>query len=165
MAFGDLPHALALTAVSLDGSTVELQWPTADVLAFEPSAPHAGAHPFDDQRPFQFGDGGDDHDDGLAKRSTSVDIFFERDVFDFQPVQLVQHFKEVFHRPCDPIGSPDQDNIEVATASVSHYLAEARALGLHPADPIRVLLDDVKAALGRHLPQVEELCSPTWSTA
>jgi hypothetical protein len=49
MALGDLPQALALTAVSLDGSTVELQWLTADTLALEPGAPHAGTHPLDNQ--------------------------------------------------------------------------------------------------------------------
>ena len=64
MGFGDLAQALAILAVSLDGGMVELQRITADVLAFKTGAPHAGAHPFDDQRALQLSDGADDHDEG-----------------------------------------------------------------------------------------------------
>jgi hypothetical protein len=49
VAFGDLAKALALLAVALDRSIVELQRVATDVLAFEAGAPYAGAYPFDDQ--------------------------------------------------------------------------------------------------------------------
>ena len=91
MAFGDLPDALSLTAILWDSFMVQLQWLTADVLAFEPGAPHAGAHPFDDQATFEFRDGPDDDYDGPAQRAAGVDIFPEGDVLDVQTVQLVQH--------------------------------------------------------------------------
>ena len=68
MAFCDLSDALALAAVSLDGGVVQYQWIAADMLAFEPGAPHAGAHPLDDQVAFQFSDGADDDHDSPAQR-------------------------------------------------------------------------------------------------
>ena len=82
MAFGDLAEALALAAVSLDCGVVQYQRIAADVLAFEPGAPHAGAHPLDDQVAFQFGDGADDDHDGPAQRAAGIDIFPEADVLD-----------------------------------------------------------------------------------
>jgi hypothetical protein len=48
VAFGDLAKALAMLTVSLDGSVVEDQRISADVLVFEAGAPHAGAHSLDD---------------------------------------------------------------------------------------------------------------------
>jgi hypothetical protein len=62
MTFGDLSQALAPAAVFLDIGTVQYQRLASDVLTFETSAPHAGAHPFDDQAAFKFGDGADDND-------------------------------------------------------------------------------------------------------
>jgi hypothetical protein len=59
-AFGDLSDTLALAAVVLDGSPVECQRLAADLRAFKPDAPHAGAHPLDDQAAFQLGDAADD---------------------------------------------------------------------------------------------------------
>ena len=103
MSFGDLARALPLAAVALDGSIVECQWLTADMLAFEAGAPHAGAHPLDDQVAFEFGDGADDHDDGPAQRSAGVDIFPKTDVLDPYPVQFVQDVEKVFDRPGDPV--------------------------------------------------------------
>src|ERR1035438_3141062 len=47
MPFGDLTDTLALTAVALDCGVVQDQRISTDVLAFEPGAPHAGAHPLD----------------------------------------------------------------------------------------------------------------------
>ncbi len=84
MAFGDLAEALATLTVSLDGGIIQDQWVAADVLAFETGAPHAGAHPLDDQVAFQFGDGADDDDDGPAQRAAGVDIFPEADVLDVE---------------------------------------------------------------------------------
>ena len=86
MSFGDFSDALALAAVALDSSTIQYQWIAADVLALEPGAPHAGAHPLDDQVAFQFGDGADDDHDGAAQRATGIDIFPEADVLDLEPI-------------------------------------------------------------------------------
>ena len=82
MAFGDLSKALAPLTVLLDSGTVQYQRLAADVLTFETSAPHAGAHPFDDQAAFKLGDGADDHDDGAAQRAAGIDVFPEADVLD-----------------------------------------------------------------------------------
>jgi hypothetical protein len=102
MSLGDLAKALAILPVVLDGEIIQHQRISADVLAFKTSAPHAGAHSLDDQVAFQFSDSADDDDDGPAQWATSIDIFPEADVLDFQPVQLIQHFEEVFHRSGDP---------------------------------------------------------------
>src|ERR1035438_4624882 len=86
MAFGDLSKALATLKVLLDGEIVQHQRSSADTLAFQARAPHAGAHPFNDQAAFEFGDGADDHDESPAKRAAGVDIFPERDVLDSDPI-------------------------------------------------------------------------------
>jgi hypothetical protein len=65
----------------------------------------------------------------------------------------------MLHRPGDPVGGSDQDHIEAAAAAIGHHLIKTKAARLDAADPIRVLLDDLKAALGGHLAKVEELCS------
>ena len=103
MAFRDLSQALASAAVFLDSGTVQYERLAADVLTFETSAPHAGAHPFDDQTAFKLSDGADDHDDGAAQRAAGVDVFPEADVLDTDPIQLVEHIEEVFDRPCNPV--------------------------------------------------------------
>src|SRR5664280_2820987 len=103
VALGDLPQALSLAAVSLDGGMVQLQWIAADVPAFEAGAPHAGADPLDDQIAFQFGHRADDHHDSPAQRAAGVDLLAEADVLDVEPAQLVQHVKEVLHRSGDPV--------------------------------------------------------------
>ena len=55
----------------------------------------------------------------------------EADELDVEPVQLVEHFKEVLHRTGDPIRSPDQDHIELAAACIPHQIAQSGALGLY----------------------------------
>jgi len=86
VAFCDLAKALATLAVSLDSEVVEDQRISADVLAFEPGASHAGAHPLDNQIAFELGNCADDDHDGSAQRAARVDIFPEADVLDLQPV-------------------------------------------------------------------------------
>ena len=103
-----------------DGRCVDLQ----------AGAPHAGAHSFDDQATFEFRDGPDDNYDGPAQGVGGVDIFAEADVLDLETVELVQDFKEVFDRPGDPVGGPDQDNFELAAAGIDHHLIEPRPFGL-----------------------------------
>ena len=70
MAFGDLSKALATLTVLLDGEVVQYQWSSADALAFQACAPHAGTYPLDDQAAFEFGDGADDHDESAAQRAS-----------------------------------------------------------------------------------------------
>jgi hypothetical protein len=64
VSFGDLAKTQATLTVLSDSEVVQYQRSSADSLAFEPRAPHAGTHPFDDQRAFQLSDGSDDDDDG-----------------------------------------------------------------------------------------------------
>ena len=73
MAFGDLAKALATLTILLDGGAVQYQRSSADALAVEAGAPHAGAHPLDDQDAFQLSDGADDDHDGAAQRAAGVD--------------------------------------------------------------------------------------------
>ena len=91
---------------------------TADVLAFETGAPHAGAHPFDDQVALQLSDGADDDYDGPAQRTAGVDLFPERDELDAYPVQVVEHLEEVTSGACDAIARPDQHDVEAGTAAI-----------------------------------------------
>jgi len=103
MAFSDLAKALAMLAVFLDSEVVEYQRLAPDVLAFEPCAPHAGAHSLDDQVAFKLGDFADDDNDGPAQRAACIDIFPEADVLDLEMIQFVEDIKVVFHRPGDPV--------------------------------------------------------------
>ncbi len=115
---GDLAQALAVLAIPNDSLAIQVERWTADVLAFKPGAPHAAAHPFDDQAPLELGDRADDDDDGPAQRPASVDLLAEADELDVQPVELVQHFEEVTSRAGDAIASPGHHDIETSTASV-----------------------------------------------
>src|ERR1700676_2592088 len=103
MAFGDLSKALATLTVLLDSGAVEYQRPAADVLSFQTGAPHAGAHPLDDQTAFQLSDGADDDHDGTAQRAARIDVLPEADVLNPYPIQLVEHLEEVLDGPGDPI--------------------------------------------------------------
>ncbi len=79
---GDLAQAASSLAVADDSAAIDVQWPAPDMLALELGAPHAGAHPLDDQVAFQFGDGADDDHHRPAQRSARVDIFPEADELD-----------------------------------------------------------------------------------
>jgi len=95
MAFGDLAQALPLTALAVDSLAIDGDGLPADVPAFEPGPPHAGAHPLDDQVAFKLRDRTDDDDDGPAQRAGRVDIFPEADELDVQVVERVQDFEQV----------------------------------------------------------------------
>jgi hypothetical protein len=157
VAFSDLAKALAMLAVSLDGGVVQDHGISADVLAFKASAPHAGALALEDQVTFQFGNGADDDHDGPAQRAAGIDIFPKTDVLDLEPVKLVEDIEEVFHRSGDSVRRPDQDNVELTVAGIGHHGIESRSRVLRAADSIRVLMNDIEAALGGHLAQVKEL--------
>src|ERR1019366_6410227 len=155
MAFGDLPAALATLTVLLEGEVFQHQRSPADALAFETSAPHAGAHSFDDQASFKLGDSADDHDDGASQRAAGVDIFPAADIFDSCPIQFVEHIEEVLHRTGDPVRRPDQYNVEAAAAGIGHHLIEAWPFGLCAADLVCELGDDLVPSLSSHLAEVE----------
>ena len=70
MSLGYLTKALSLATVALDSGVVQFQRIAADVPAFETGAPHAGAHPYDDQIALQLGDGADDDHDSPPQRAT-----------------------------------------------------------------------------------------------
>ena len=96
MPFSNLSQTLAMQTIPLDGCMVELQRSATDALAFEAGAPHSGAHPFDDQVAFEFGDGADDDNDSPSQRTGSVDVLSEADVLDVEAVELVEDIEEVF---------------------------------------------------------------------
>ena len=104
----------------------------ADVPAFEASAPHAGAHPFDDEVALKLCDGADDDHDGSAQRSAGVDLLAETDELDAYPVQVVEHIEEVTSGACDAIARPDQHDAEAAAAGSSHHLIETRPFPFVP---------------------------------
>ena len=157
MALRQLAQTLAPLPISQDGGAIENQRLASDVPAFELGAPHAGADPLDDQVALELGDRADDDDDGAAQRAAGVDLLAEADELDVEPVQLIEHIEEVLHRPGDPIGGPDQDDVELAAAGIAHHVIETRPLGFGSADPVGVLLDDLIAALLGHLAKVVEL--------
>ncbi len=109
--------------------------------------PHAGAHPLDDQAALQLSDGADDDHDRPTQRAGGVDLFAEADELDVQPVQLVQHLEEVLRRPGDTVTGPDQDDIELAAAGVTHHGIESRPASFRSADPVLVLFHDLIAPL------------------
>lgn len=66
VAAGQLAEAVAAAAIPKDGGVIELERAASDGTSFETGAPHAGAHPLDDQVAFQLGDGSDDDHHGAA---------------------------------------------------------------------------------------------------
>jgi len=95
--FGDPAQAVALAAITPDGGMIENQGISSDVASFETGPPHAGADPLDNKVAFQLRDGADDDGEGTAQRAAGVDLLAEADELDVEPVQLVEHFEEVFH--------------------------------------------------------------------
>ena len=141
-------------SVSLDRFTIQIQRLASDVSSFELGAPHAGADSLDDQVAFELGDGSDDDHDGTAQRPAGVDVLAEADELDAEMVQFIEHIEIVLYRPGDPVRGPDQHDVELTAASFAHQLIESWPLGLGAADAIRVLGDDLIAALGSHLAKV-----------
>jgi hypothetical protein len=52
------------------------------MAAFKAGAPHAGAHPLDDQVALELGDGADDDDQGAPQWAAGVDLLAETDELD-----------------------------------------------------------------------------------
>jgi len=97
MALRYLAKTLPVAAIAMDGFTIHGQRISSDVPALELGAPHAGAHPLDDQVAFEFGDRADDHHDGAAQRAARVDLLAEAHELDVEPAQFIKHFEEVLH--------------------------------------------------------------------
>ena len=72
---GDLAQAASGLPVTDDGATIYVQRPASDMPALELGAPHAGAHPLDDQVAFQLGDGADDDHHRPAQRAARCRYF------------------------------------------------------------------------------------------
>jgi hypothetical protein len=157
IALGQLSQAETALAILEDRFSIKNQWLAPDLPPFEPSTAHAGPDPLDDQVTFQLGDSADDDHDRPAQRTAGVDLLSEADELDVDPIQLVEDFQKMPHRTCDPIASPDQDNVELPAARIPHQIVEARPAGFNPADPVRVFSNDLEAALSGHLTQVMDL--------
>ena len=157
MALRQLTETLSALPILKDGRAIENKGLASDVAAFELCPPHAGPDPFDDQVALQFGDRSDDDDNSSAQRTSGIDLLAEADELDVEPVQLIEHLEEVLHRPGDTIGSPDQDDIELTPAAVPHQRIESGPLGFGPADPVRILFNDLIPTLLGHLTEVIEL--------
>ena len=154
---GELAKTMTTLPIIKYGGVIELERLSSDVTAFEPGAAHAGAHPLDYQAALQFCDRTDDHNNGPAQWTPSIDLLPEAYELDVQPVELVEYLKEVLHGPGDPVRRPDKNNVELAAASILHHLIEPRPPGLAPGDPVSVFRNDLVTALGSHLPEIVQL--------
>src|ERR1017187_5078225 len=141
----------------MDGGPIEDQGLPPNMPAFELGPPHPGAHSLDDQAALQLGDSPDDDPTRPAQGPAGIDRFAEADELGVQPAKLVEELEEVPHGSGDPVASPDQDNIELAAASIPHHGVEPRPAGLRATDHVGKLLDDLIAALLGHLVEVVEL--------
>ena len=157
VALRQLAETVAPLTVPQDSVAIKNKWFTSDVAAFELGPPHAGPYSLDDQVSLEFGDGPDDDHNSPAQGTSRVDLLTEADELYVEPVEFVEHFEEVPHGPGDPIGSPDQDNVETAAAGIAHHGVESRALSFGSTDSVRKLLDDLIATLLSHLTEVVEL--------
>ena len=157
MALCQLAEALTTLPIPEDRGTVEIERLASDMLAFELGPPHAGPDPFDDEAPLQLGDHPDDYDDRPAQRTAGVDLFTEADELYVQSVQLIQDFEEVLSGPGDPVASPDQDDVEPASACIPHQAIETGPARFRTGDTVRELVYDLIAALLGHLAEIKEL--------
>jgi hypothetical protein len=78
MQLGKFGKAKAAIAISEDCFAVEFETRTAEPLAFEPRATHAGANAFPDQRPFEFANRPHYDDEGTTQRTSRVQSFAHR---------------------------------------------------------------------------------------
>ena len=158
MVFGDLAQTATVLAIAEDRFAIKIKWAASDVSAFEPRPAHAGTDSLDDEIAFQFRDGTDDDNQCPAQRPAGVDLLAEADELYIDTLQFIEHFKEVLHRPGDPVRCPDQDHIEASAAGIAHQFVQPGAFGLRPGDPVCVFVDDLIAALGGHLAEIMKLC-------
>jgi len=154
---GDLAEAMSAIPFPEHRDPVDVDWPAANVAAFERGPAHAGPDSFDDEVPLQFGDRADDDDDGPAERTAGIEVLAEAHVFDVEAVEFVQHLEEVADGSSDPIRGPDQHHLETAASRVAQQLVEARPLGLGAGDAVGIFGDDLEAALVSHRAEIVKL--------
>ena len=157
VALCQLTEALTALPIPEDGDAVEVEWLASDVLAFELGPPHSRPHPLDDEAPLQLSNHPDDDDDRPAQGAAGVDLLAERDELDVEVDQFIQNLEEVLDRPGDPVGSPDQDDVEPAAASIPHQAIETGPARFRAGDPVCELVHDLISALADHLAEIEEL--------
>jgi hypothetical protein len=154
---GDLAQTEPALSIVADRSLVQFQRLAPDVAALELGAPHPGAHPLDDQRALQLGDGADDHDHGSAQGAAGVEVLAEADELDVQPVQLVEYLQEVAHRAGQSVAGPDHDDVETSAAGLGHQLVKARPANAGAAKAVIGVLggDLVTPLLGQEVEIVQ----------
>ena len=157
MVFGDLAQTATMLAIAEDRFAIKIKWAASDVSAFEPRSAHAGTDSLDNEVAFELSDGSDDDYEGAAQRAAGVDLLAEADELYIDTLQLIEHFKEVLHRPGDPVRCPDQDHIEAAAAGIAHQFVQPGAFGLRPGDAVGVFVSDLIAALISHLAEIMKL--------
>ena len=157
MRLGDLTQALAPSALLENSNPIDIEWPPADMPAFQPGAAHACPHPLDDEIPFEFCDGADDDHDGSPERAAGIEVLAEADELDVEMVEFVEHFEEVAHGPGDPVLGPDQEHLEAAAARIPKQIIETRPTSFSPGDPIGVLGNDLKTPLLGHRAEIIKL--------
>ena len=103
---------------------IDVERLAADMPAFEFGTAHPGADAFDDQ---------DRSSSAIApmittmarpSASAGIDIFAERDELDAEVTQFIEDFQIVSNRAGDAIARPDDNDIELAAASVGQELIE-----------------------------------------
>src|SRR5262252_1621951 len=103
VSLGEFAETHAAFPIAQDSRTIDLEWLASQLSAFESGAPHPAAHSLTNQTALEFGNQGDDGEQGSAKRTLAVDIFPQRDELDAQSVQLIECFQEMTDAACHAI--------------------------------------------------------------
>src|ERR1700746_1158706 len=78
----------------------------------EPRPTHARLHSLDNQAPFKFTNGSDNHDECATERAARIDVLAKGYELDVQVIKFVEHFEKVPHRPCHPVERPNEHGIK-----------------------------------------------------
>jgi hypothetical protein len=148
VSLSDLSQALTAGTVLEDSDPVDVEWPPADMPAFQAGAAHPCSHPLDDEIPFEFCDGADDDHDGPPERGAGIKILAEGDELDVEMIEFVDHFEEVPDGSGDTVRGPDHEHLEAAAARIPKQIIETRSTSFSPGDPIGVLGNDLNPAAG-----------------
>ncbi len=90
MGGGDLAEALATIPLPEHRDPIHVDWPAADVAAFEPGPAHAGPDSFDDEVALQLGDRADDDHNGATERAAGIEVLAEADVLDVETIHRAE---------------------------------------------------------------------------
>ncbi len=142
-----LADAETSLAIAEHSVTIEDQFGTADVLAFQLGAAHAGFHSFNNKVAFQLGNGADDDDHGASQRATGVDVFAKGNEADVEMIELIQRFQEVSDGARQPVERPDHDHVKAAAAGITQHAIQAGPAGPAAGKPVDILVNDRKPAL------------------